>query len=177
MRSRPIGIALLAGIQTIVGLFFLMSHVLALVSPGVRSREVSEMLNTSTPHPTLAYVASFLMAIILFAAGIGLWFGARPGWWLTTFFYANNIGRSVLSVVFFSRLGGPITQSMVGAVAYGTLGGRALISLLLLVYLLKSNVLAFFDLAELRKRRAAAILVAFVLASAAASFALSNAAR
>jgi hypothetical protein len=142
---RPIGIWILSGLHLLAGLFFVAAPFL-----------LRELASDPENFPVLLVaVRCAIVGTLALASSIGMWRGARWGWWTTAFCYV---------------------WALLGVVANGStmayLPAEKLMQLavngLILLYLFKSAVRDYFCLKSLNMSRALVVLaiVAIVLMAA-----------
>jgi hypothetical protein len=147
--TRPVGIWILSGLHLLAGLLFLAA--LGLFVSQRRSLEIADGVMASL-FWFVAVMCGFLAAVAL-SSGVGMWLGARWGWWIASFYYV----WAVLGVVAdFLLTMSQISQFDPLNIAIGLAGKlvQLVIHALILAYLFKRNVRAFFRLQTLRVDRA-----------------------
>ncbi len=166
---RPIGIWILSGIHSLAGIFFLIATVSFL------HRLRSPDFGTGPLHPLLGYltVVAGVLSVLGASSGIGMWQGARWGWWLGTFYYVwavlGVVADFLMALSWFSQMD---VQSL--AISFAIRLTQLVIHALILAYLFKRNVRAFFQLQSLRIDQALIPLVIIAVILLAASYFVSR---
>lgn len=117
--NRPIGVSILAILEIAGGVLAIIAGILA-------GGAMSSIIGTLGPLVGIIYVIAGLVA---FAAGYGLWTGAKWGWWLAIVLYALGIISSLASLA----LG--VVLSVIGLV----------VDVLLMYYLTRPGVKSWFN--------------------------------
>jgi hypothetical protein len=154
---RPIGIWLLSGLHLLFGVLFVVLTLFAL-----RQSTVYPWI-----YPLWMTTICGLMAVMAVATSIGLWLGQRWGWWLAAFYYVwGSLGVVADSLLVFSRLGHVDAESVANILPSKLI--QLAIHLLILVYLFKGTVRAFFHLQSISTLKSLLLLgfVAIVVLSA-----------
>jgi hypothetical protein len=163
-RRRPIGIWILAGVHLLAGLLFLSALLLFLYQ--IRSADNPGRVYSFFWFAT---VVSGFMAGVGLSSAIGLWRGARWGWWLATFYYVwavlGVLADFLMALPWVSHMDvESITVSLLVRVI------QLVIHALILAYLFKRNVRAFCKLQSLRIDQALIPLVIIAVMLLAASY-------
>jgi hypothetical protein len=154
-RTRPLGLTILAVLHLIGGVQPVVTQLAFVVNFGHQP----EFVRAMGYSPLMFLVAATALAVFGSASAIGLWTGARWGWWLGAFYCMYAVFRHLSALwLIASGLG---LELATFAPLYIV---RAIVALLCFLYFFRANVLAFFGLARLRKLRAAAILVGLCIA-------------
>ncbi|MCA9235668.1 MAG: hypothetical protein KDA44_09350 [Planctomycetales bacterium] len=161
---RPTGVSILSILHLFGGVFF----VAYLVFLGVEHDRVAATVNELGLPFFLIVVGVAFLAILSFASGIGMRRGTVWGWWCSTFFYVYAIGRALSAILTVALLADEVGLSDRDLVRdYVKYAGRAAISLLLLIYLFRYDVMYYFKADEVNKRAAVAIMIGVTIAIAA----------
>lgn len=110
-----------------------------------------------------------LLAAMALSSSVGLWLGARWGWWIAAFYYV----WAVLGVMADFLLTMSVLSQMDAETIVVALAGKLIqlvIHALILAYLFKRNVLAYFRLQSLRVDRALIPLVIIAVVLLAATY-------
>jgi hypothetical protein len=154
---RPIGLSILAffhGLGSVGILLFLV------VLAGTRgTHDWAERAGLSL---ALVVIAGLVCGALGLASAYGMWTGARWGWWLSSWYYVTDgVGHTLAlasTPLQFRRLDADaLTEFLVKHCV------RLLISLLLVLYFFRRNVLRFFGLESLKKWKAVGILIGLSL--------------
>ncbi|HTU27567.1 MAG TPA: hypothetical protein VMF30_19310 [Pirellulales bacterium] len=164
MNKRPIGISILAVLHVIGGVV-LVGLLLLLVAKFENLSPLAADLGVSAPM----FVASIvLLTLLTFAAGIGMWRGARWGWWTGAFYYLYSIVRHAGAIWLVYRLRDTLAGLPGGSeTAHKQMikfAGRIIVSALIFAYFFKPSVLAYFRLEQFGRAKAIGILAAVTLA-------------
>lgn len=148
---RPGGITLLATLHGLGGAILVL-----VVLPMALLK--SAALDTALAQVGLASIDVLVtfgfLGILYLSSGIGMWRGARAGWWLAVFSYVYGILRNLISLLLIPSLVDQFGSPARGAAYYYTQNaGQAVISALLVLYLLKRNVLEYFGLGNLTRKK------------------------
>jgi len=160
---RPIGIWILSVLHLLVGLLLLVMtlFVIWIVSTGRENRFGFPLW--------FVVVVCGLMALLALSTSIGMWLGARWGWWLTAFYYVwGGLGVVADFLLVVWRLGELDYESIV-QILPGKLTQFAVHALILL-YLFKETVRDFFRLNSLRLSYALTILAIIAIGVLTATF-------
>ena len=123
----------------------------------------SEAIGELGVYPPLLISAMLLVAGIMLGASVGMWRGDRWGWWLGAFIQVFGVVRNLPTLVMIPGMEDPLgEQSEAFEMLIVRVIGRSVISLLLILYFFKANVLAYFGLEDVNRAMA---LVALVVAS------------
>jgi len=150
--ARPVGIWILAGLHLLAGLLFATAAGLFVWQLDRLRGDLMEAFLW------FAFVVASIMALIGLSSSVGLWRGARWGWWIASFYYVWAVLGVVADfLVMMSRMSFMDTES-IAVVLAGKLV-QLVIHALILAYLFKRNVRAFYRLQSLRVDRALVPLV------------------
>ena len=128
---RPLGIVLLAGLHLMMGLLVAAGTILIF-------RTYYRGGNpTGIPLWFLIALCGFQVALGL-GSSVGMWRGYRWGWWLAAFYYVWNILSTIVNVLF--AMANDYELSPLSKLI------QFVLHALILLYLFKSNVRAFFGL-------------------------------
>lgn len=156
MNDRPVGVSILAVLHLIGGVLLLGAQVLLFANLD----RVTEGLDTVGIPPALLIVGLMLLAGITLASGIGMWLGTRWGWWCAAFYYVYSVARNANAFLMVSDFAEGLEGGSRGpGYYYAKFGGRVIIHFLLFLYFFKTNVLEYFDMNDMHKGKAVAILV------------------
>lgn len=154
--SRPLGIAILSVLHCIGGVIL---AVLAVAFPvfAAKEPELREVLSSiGVPFPLLIVGIVVLVALTL-GSGIGMWIGAKWGWYLGSFYYVYSVIRSILAIYNTHLLFETLPPDEVAAMPRGIefyyfkFGFRAVVHALIYLYFFKVNVLEYFGLKEISR--------------------------
>lgn len=150
--SRPLGIYLLSSVHFLAALILLAAMNSVVAERGLLGRH----------SPASVSVAVTIAAAFVIAMGVGLFRGMKFAWWLEAFGFTQNICGNGISVVLalamplITGLRNPLFVFAAFFVFKYVM--RMVISSLLLAYLFKKNVRAFFGLKQLDTGQALGIL-------------------
>lgn len=168
--DRPLGVSILAVLHLIggIGLFFaqflLWSRLDAMQQP----------METIGIPPVVLLAGVMFLSLLALASGIGLWTGARWGWWAAAFYYVYGIFRNGAALLTLAQFAEHLEGGTRGPEYYFIKhAGRIVVHGLILLYLMKGNVLEFFGQESLSKAKALALLVSICTAIVLATTALS----
>jgi hypothetical protein len=157
MSDRPIGVSILAVLHLIGGVVLLGAQVVLLG----KLDEVSAIMDEVGIPPAALVFALLLLTGIVLASGIGMWLGARWGWWCAAFYYVYSVARSINALFSISDFADVLESESRGpGYYYFKFSVGAFIHALLLLYFFKSNVIEYFDMEDVHKGKAIGILVA-----------------
>lgn len=159
--KRPLGITLLA-ILFVAGAG--LGGILTLLTFGQSS-------GNNTPQPTDAsstplIIGLVFIGVLVFVAGIGMWRGHKWGWWCAAFYYLNAIARdtnamAVMIPSLVEQLPEEASRGSRGPGHYfAQFAIRVVVHSLLLLYIFKPTVMAYFGLAGMHRGKAIASLIA-----------------
>jgi hypothetical protein len=113
---------------------------------------IGPVLGTS---PLFAQLSMLFLGALTLAAGVGMWRGAAWGWWLAGFYYVYAIYRNANALLVISSMADQLAGEARGPGYYYVKHvGRVVTHSLVLFYLFRESVLAYFGLDQLDKRRA-----------------------
>lgn len=151
---RPVGISILSVLHFLGGAAL---AVLAGVLPMMAARkpEIAETLATiGMPLPLLIAGILFLASLAIGSA-VGMWIGAKWGWYLGSFYYVYSVIRNLLAIVSVYLLVGQLKPEELADAHRGPeyhylkFSIRAVIHTLIYVYFFKRNVLEYFGLTQI----------------------------
>jgi hypothetical protein len=155
MKERPIGVSILAVLHLVGGVGLVAMQVWMLFD---YERIAAGMSEVGIP-PTLLFIGVLLLAVLGLASGIGMWIGTKWGWWCATFYYTYGLTRNFNALYFTWSISDEIPAGPRGAsYYYAKYTARFCVSLLLLLYFFKPNVLAYFDMQGVHRGKAIAAL-------------------
>jgi hypothetical protein len=162
-RKRPLGVTLLAAAFLVGGA--------ALAVLQVQHRDVVATVGAAT------FVATALLAGLGLASGAGLWLGRPWGWWLAAFSLTYAVLRYANTLAAVPMLAAQLDMAQEEVrTAYLRYGARLVGQGLLLLYLFRPGVAAFFGVEGMAGRRRLGLLLvaaaALLLAMASLSRAL-----
>jgi len=162
---RPIGIWILAGVHLLAGLLFLAALLLFLY----QLRRDESIAGVAYSVFWFAAVVCGFMAALGISSSIGMWRGARWGWWLTSFYYVwavlGVLADLLLALPWFSHMD---VESIAVSLLVRLI--QLVIHTLILAYLFKRHVRAFCKLQSLRIDQALIPLVIIAVILLAASY-------
>ena len=178
--ERPLGISILAVLHFIGGVLLSIAAVYGVMNSG--DPRFAEALATIGVSPLLVLLAVLLLIVLSVASAIGMWIGARWGWYLGSFYYSYAIVRNILALVTIGILADSIPDADPARPLTGP-GGyfakysiRLVISLLIYLYFFNANIRSYFRLETVSKWPAvliqAAICIAIAVGGSAWSFAI-----
>jgi len=174
LATRPLGIAILSWLHFLAGLVFLAAAVLFAVeaATGFSGMEIFSDAESQVQVPFwFAIAVSGFYAMLGASIGIGLWQGARWGWWLAMIYYVWWVLDLVAGIARAVTDADVLDREIVGRLLVGNLIHVAILVLVAL-YFFKGSVREFFGLQSLRMIPALNVLVAISIALLAASFAV-----
>ena len=149
---RPLGISILSILHFVGGVALaVLAAVLPMIAAG--QPEIAETLATIGLPLPLLIAGIFFLAALAIGSAVGMWIGARWGWYLGSFYYVYSIIRNLLAIVTVYYLAAELKAEDFGASRgpdyhYFKFGVRALIHALIYIYFFKSNVLEYFRLTQ-----------------------------
>jgi hypothetical protein len=168
--SRPMGVSILAVLHLIGGVILFGVQFLLFANLDA----MQEPLRTIGVPPALLIAAVMFLAVLTIASGVGMWKGARWGWWLAAFYYMYSIFRNASALLTLYALSDQLEAGTRSPDYYLLKHSvRIVIHFLLFLYFFKANVLAFFQLQGLNRAKAAGMLVAVCIAIVLATSAVS----
>lgn len=163
--NRPLGVSILAVLHFLGGVMLLGSQFYLFAN----LQAMEQSLRSIGVSPVLLVVSATFLAVLAIASGVGMWVGAKWGWWCALFYYVYSIIRNSSALLTVVAMAGEIEGGTRTPEYYMVKhGGRIIVSVLLCLYLFKGNVLAFFDLETLSKPKAMGIVVGMGIAITAA---------
>ena len=153
-RSRPFGVYVLI-------VFFLLGAVGMLV-------QIAQLAHFAFRDPRAMAVivpGNAFFVIVATASAVGMWQGAKWGWWLAAFHNCYNMLRNVLRLMAVFISAPSVHDAMhspdfISTIVIVTLGA------LILLYLFRANVRRFFRLEKTSKLKALVILFGLSIATA-----------
>jgi hypothetical protein len=151
--ARPLGISILSVLHFLGGVVLL---ILAAAFPILTANkpEIAEgMAAVGIPLPLLIAGIVFL-AVLAIGSGIGMWIGAKWGWYLGSFYYMYSVVRNILAFLNVYLLVDQMPAAEVAAMTRGPeyhyfkFGGRVVIHALIFLYFFKGNVVEHFGLKD-----------------------------
>ena len=128
-RQRPFGVTILAALETLLGILFLL-EVLALVVARFRLSEVIPQVRLFPVRFSVVMILLFMLGVIDFVLAYGLWNGSSRAWKISLIFSVVGIAFFIFSI--FLRPG----FSEIGSL---------IIDLLVLYFLMQPRVQAYFQ--------------------------------
>lgn len=155
--DRPLGLSILAALHVIGGILLFGAQFLL----WSRYEEMQQPMQAIGIPPILLLVAIMFLSLLGIASGVGMWTGARWGWWAAAFYYIYGIFRNASALLALAEWAEHLEGSARGPGYYLVKhSGRIVVHALILLYLMKGNVLEFFDQESLNKAKALGSLVA-----------------
>jgi hypothetical protein len=165
-----VGVSILAVLHLVGGLGLAALQVVLLSQMGA----IEETLRSIGLPPWVLIVGVLFLTALAIASAVGMWTGARWGWWLAAFYYMYGVFRNATALYTVAAMSGLLEDSSRGPEYYFVKHAiRLVVSLLLFCYFFKTNVLEFFGLADLSKATTIAILVGLCVALTAFASAVS----
>ncbi|MEQ8788655.1 MAG: hypothetical protein RIC55_20260 [Pirellulaceae bacterium] len=165
--NRPIGVTILAVLHLLGGALLFVSQFLLLANLDT----LDESFQAIGISPVLVLGGLMLLACLATASGVGMWIGAKWGWWLASFYYVYSVFRNASAMMTIVAMTNSLAAIGLGPEEYLLKhAGRMLIHFLLLLYFFKSNVLYYFGLEQFNKAKAIGILVGICLGIAATTW-------
>lgn len=162
---RPLGISILAVLHMVIGGLAVFGQVYFVVAVNA-SPQAS---NAITIGPALLFASQMVMSVIMLASAIGMWTGAKWGWWLGAFNYVHSVFQGIVAMLTVGLLTGgleTVTRNPEYSLVRQSL--RMGVCALITVYFFQGNVLEYFGHKELGKLKAFGILVGISLVLAVA---------
>lgn len=153
--DRPVGLSILAVLHVIGGIVLFCVQFLL----WSRFEEMQQPMQAIGVPPILLLVAVMFLSLLAIASGIGMWTGARWGWWAAAFYYIYSIFRNAAALITVAQLAEHIEGARSPGYYVVKHTGRIIVHALILLYLMKGNVLEFFDLRSLNKAKALGLLI------------------
>jgi len=157
--DRPLGVSLLAGLNLLGGLV-LCGMLAFLLLQGITFAPVQDL----GIYPPLLIGGFLLVGLVLIGAGLGMLQGARWGWWLGIFSQVYTIVRNASALVIVPGMEDSLAVEREFQLQVLRLATRSVVSVLLIGYFFRRNVLEYFGLEELN-RVVALIALIFVCAA------------
>jgi hypothetical protein len=156
---RPVGIWILSGLHVLVGVLFLAAAIAFQVAAAIGVEDATGPIEADWVLTSL-FCALAAYAII---SGVGLWRGARWGWWLSAFYWVgmamNWIGEGSATIWKMRHDDPRLLATLVAIVLV-----RLVFHFFLVLYHFKHTVRSFFGLHSLRMVRTIAILAGIGIA-------------
>lgn len=150
--TRPTLVGILAVLHVIGG----AGTLVLVVGFGRQFGEVGSSLGAS---PLLTQLSMLFLGALGLASGVGMWRGAAWGWWLAGFYYLYALFRNANALLLVSGMAEQLAGEARGPGYYYVRHvGRIVTHSLVLFYLFRERVLAYFGLAQIEKGRALARL-------------------
>lgn len=147
-RTRPKVVSILAVLHILSGVALLVM----IAGFGRQLGAIGSMWGTS---PLFAQLSMLFLGVLTLAAGVGMWRGAAWGWWLAAFYYVYAIYRNANALLLISGMADQLVGEARGPGYYYVKHvGRVVTHSLVLFYLFRESVLAYFGLDQLAKGRA-----------------------
>ncbi|TWT89093.1 hypothetical protein Mal64_25850 [Pseudobythopirellula maris] len=161
--KRPVGVAILMVLHLIGGVLLLgMTIFLAVLDP---EAEFWQMMQQVGLPQVLLVAGMLLLSLLAIGSGVGMWLGTRWGWWLTAFYYAYSVARNASALLSPGMIAEEFGEPEEGLTKhYLKFGVRVVIHALLLAYLFKQNVLAYFGMSGVSKGKSFGALALAVVA-------------
>ena len=168
--DRPIGLSILAVLHLLGGLVLFAIQFLL----WTRVDQMKQPLQVIGMPPVILLAGVMFLSLLGIISGIGMWTGARWGWWVAAFYYVYGVFRNAGALIAVAQLAEHLEGGPRGPAYYVVKhSGRIVVHALILLYLMKANVLEFFDQQSLSKPKALGLLAAICTAIAATTSALS----
>jgi len=156
MVARPVGVSILAALHFFGGLLLFGAQFLLLAN----LQAVDETLRSVGIPPAMLIVSVMFLSILAIASAIGMWKGAKWGWWLASFYYVYSIFRNGSALLTVIAMADQLEGGSRGPEYYIIKhGGRIIFHSFLVLYFFKGNVLEFFGTETVNKPKAIGILV------------------
>jgi len=143
VRGRPIGISLLSVLHVVGGVLAVL--VMGFVLWEALTERRSEL------EPPLWLMMTFLVVyiVLLLGSGLGMWLGAKWGWWLGNFVYFWNlvVGLVQIPILLWNSGGSIFTDNPSWLVQNST---SLAITSLVVLYFFKRSVREFFGLRSMK---------------------------
>jgi hypothetical protein len=118
-------------------------------------RPLGEIGSSLGAPPLLTQLSIVFLGALGLASGVGMWRGAAWGWWLAGFYYLYAIYRNANALFLISGMAEQLAGEARGPGYYYVKHvGRIITHSLVLFYLFRENVLAYFGLGQIEKGRA-----------------------
>lgn len=169
--QRPFGISILSVLHFLggIGLCVVAAWGASMLKEPRVAKGIAEM---GIPLPLIA-AGIGLLVFLGIGSGIGMWKGAKWGWYLGSFYYAYSIMRNLNALYSLSAVNELFASTPEEADSvpghglsyyYIKYGVRALISIMIYAYFFNRNVRAFFGLGQAKKWPAIAAQMAICIA-------------
>lgn len=164
-EGRPVGITILMILHMLGGMALLILTIVFSVFD--LPAEATSAFADIGFSKVMLILGVFFLTVLGMASAIGMSIGAKWGWWLGAFYYIYSLFRNASAILTIYALSDQI--DLEGAdrgpsYYYFKHGLRILIHLLIFCYFFKENVLEFFEMKGLNKKRAVAIMTGVCIA-------------
>lgn len=158
--TRPVGVSILAVLHLLGGVVLFGMQFWLYAKLG----DLEGALRSIGITPIMVILGVMFLSVITIGSGVGIWIGAKWGWWLASFYYIYSVFRNASTILAVLAMSDQL-QGEDRGVAYYIIkhGGRIVVHSLLFMYFFKSNVLAFFGLENLSKAKAVGILISICI--------------
>lgn len=167
--ARPVGISILAALHFVGGIILFGGQFLLFAN----LQAMEDSLRSVGMPPALLIAGVMFLAVLATASGVGMWIGAKWGWWLGSFYYVYSIFRNGSALLTIVAMSDQFEGNSRGIEYYLIKHiGRIVVHALLFLYFFKGSVLGFFGMKDLNKATAIAIPVGICIAVMAATSAI-----
>jgi hypothetical protein len=149
-RRRPFGVAILAVLSGVFGLVYLA----AVIGMLMDWRSMNEFALRQRMAPSVLWFCCGVLLVAALAGSIGMWRGARWGWWIACGAMVMTCVQNAISVLIVNlSRGSPsvATLTSIDSIKY-TL--RGIIAALVLAYLLRNKVRRYYRLEQTSRIKA-----------------------
>ncbi len=152
-ETRPVGVSILAVLHIVGGGLGGIATVFLVAQLGSNPKVRQGLAVVGVP-PALLIVGIAFLLVLGIASGIGMWQGLTWGWYLGSFYYMYSVVRNANALITISRLMNTLPPEEIANMSRGPSffymkhGLRVVVHSLLFLYFFKSNVRAFFAVAE-----------------------------
>jgi hypothetical protein len=153
-RKRPTGITILSVLHFLGVFGFAVLAFFLVRSNDPQIRQGFANIGISFP---VVVCAIALLSALAFASGIGMWCGAKWGWFLGSFYYAYSIVTNINALLSIDDILSAFPAEDTAhfrpgpAFYYGKFGFRLALSALIYLYFFKENVREYFGLQNAKK--------------------------
>jgi hypothetical protein len=152
-ERRPVGISILSILHILGGVLLAG---LMVASPFIFSREpeIAARLSDMGIPLVLLYVGILFLTVLTLGSGIGMWIGAKWGWYLGLLYNMYSTIRNLFALLHVYLLVDPTAAEEMGASSRGPeyyyfkFAVRAVIHSLILLYFFKGNVVNYFGIKD-----------------------------
>jgi len=154
---RPIGVAILSILTGILGLLLLAAFVVLVVN----WRENNEFALNQRIAPSLFWLLIGQSVVMAFVASVGMWRGAKWGWWIAccgmVLFVINNVALAVMANL---SDGAPSvsTFTSVDSLKYVV---RGIVFAMVLAYWLRTRVRKYFRVEKTSRMKAVVLVTVY----------------